>query len=221
MLTRHSLYAIAGATLLSLGAHAQVPGLPGAKPAATGTAPAQAAPATASSAPGAAAVAGATTATAQAAATPQLQPRLTATPATGPAQPPPADPMSLPSAVDAELKRLAASQRQSEVLSAEVQLLTLQNQVEELRKQTAGNQAGTTGLPQLVGMISTADGVAAEFLAGGALLQVSQGDWVSAEWRLSKVMNNGVEITRANGRERHTLMFGGTAQRAATAYEAR
>ena len=33
--------------------------------------------------------------------------------------------------------------------------------------------------------------------------------------------NNGVEITRANGRERHTLMFGGTAQRAATAYEAR
>lgn len=145
---------------------------------------------------------------------------LVATPAEGPAATPQAtSEPELASAVDAELQRLAASQRQAEVLSAEVQLLNLQNQVEDLRKHAQGNQAGTTGLPQLVGMVSTRRGVAAEFLAGGALLTVEQGDWVSAEWRLSKVLTNGVEITRADGKKRHTLMFGGIAERGAASYE--
>lgn len=147
---------------------------------------------------------------------------LVATPAEG--QPPQAKAEEKPepalaSAVDAELQRLAASQRQAEVLTAEVQLLNLQNQVNDLKKATQGNLAGTTGLPQLVGMVSTRRGVAAEFLAGGALLTVEQGDWVSAEWRLSKVLNNGVEITRADGKKRHTLMFGGIAERGAASYE--
>lgn len=147
---------------------------------------------------------------------------LVATPAEGPAPQAKADEKpepALASAVDAELQRLAASQRQAEVLSAEVQLLNLQNQVNDLKKATQGNLAGTTGLPQLVGMVSTRRGVAAEFLAGGALLTVEQGDWVSAEWRLSKVLNNGVEITRADGKKRHTLMFGGIAERGAASYE--
>ena len=195
MLTRASFIALAATALLGMNAFAQAPGMPKASPA--------------EASPQAPAAAG------------QIQPREVATPAESAIEPAVDQGPALSSSVDSELQRLAATQRQAEVLSAEVQLLNLQGQVSDLRNKNAGNRAGTTGLPQLVGMISTKKGVAAEFLAGGALLQVAQGDWVSAEWRLSKVLTNGVEITRADGRERHTLMFGGTAQRAATAYEAR
>lgn len=210
---------------IAAGAHAQVPGMP------TGAekpAPAPAAALGQIKAPEAAVEAPAKPQAAPVTASPSeptLKPVMIGAGAPPPEQqvaaPASTSPAALASAVDAELTRLAATQRQSEMLSAEVQLLNLQTQVNDLRRQAAGNQAGTTGLPQLVGMVSTSKGVAAEFLAGGALLQVTQGDWVSAEWRLSRVLTNGVEITRANGRERHTLMFGGTAQRAASAYETR
>lgn len=122
---------------------------------------------------------------------------------TGPALPPAVKGLS------PETQTLVNLQRELAIEKAQVAVLEARAQRQELDKAVSGASAGTTGLPQLVGLLSGKDGMVAEFVQGISILQVRTGEWVSAEWRLTRVLPNGVELTSRNGRAKHTLLLGG------------
>jgi len=124
----------------------------------------------------------------------------------------PAAGQSAVSQIDAQLIELSNLQRQTERGRAQLELLTTQDQIQEISRRQSGTVSGLSEVPLLVGIMSTRQGVIAEFLSGGAVLQVAQGEMVSPEWRLEKIGTNNVEIKRSGRSERHVLMFGGSSR---------
>lgn len=136
------------------------------------------------------------------------------------APPPPAPVPTGPSmsavgqSLDATTQEQIQLARQLELEQARTALLTSQAEGTKIRKEALGTTSGTSDLPQLVGLISRlSGGVIAEFLVGDAIMQVRVGDWVSAQWKLDKVLSNGVELISKSGKQRYTLLFGGSSSK--------
>lgn len=103
-----------------------------------------------------------------------------------------------------------------DIATAQRRLALLQTtaEIQEVQKGISGQVSGTTDLPQLVRIAGFDGRMSAEFLMAGALIQAQKDDWVSAEWRLTEVLPNGVELTKRGGREKHVLLFGAGASSA-------
>lgn len=114
--------------------------------------------------------------------------------------------------IDAQLLELARLQQDTERTRAQLELLNAQEQIQEISRRTSGTQMGLTEVPLLVGIMTDRGRLVAEFLANGAVLQVSEGEMVSPEWQLQKIRQTSVEIKRRGRSERHILMFGGSAK---------
>lgn len=105
-----------------------------------------------------------------------------------------------------ELRDLA---RKAEAASARLDLLQTEQQINQLAGDVQGANAGTNKLPVLVGLTGSKGRYSAEFAVGQRVLTAAPGDWVTAEWKLDKVLSNGVVVRKANGRETHTMLMGG------------
>ena len=153
--------------------------------------------------------------------TPVVQPA----PAPATAAPPPAPVAAAPAAfapaagaslaipapqasLDETMQNLAGLQAQVATAQVQMQLLSQQTAINQLQKQQGGQATGTSDIPELVGIVGTPGNLEAEFLSSGSLLTARNGEWVTPEWKLVNIMGNGVELTKKNGRERHTILFG-------------
>lgn len=78
----------------------------------------------------------------------------------------------------------------------------------ELSGKINGIRQGTNSLPELVG-ISGVNGVfRAQFLSGSAMVDVGVGDWVSSDWRVSRMSSSGVELSKRGSNDKHQVLFG-------------
>ncbi|HOV56414.1 MAG TPA: hypothetical protein PLN91_00885 [Rhodanobacteraceae bacterium] len=146
--------------------------------------------------------------TAQTAAPPPGAP---AAPAAAPPPAAPQEPVSVdPSAqgVEEAALALAALRRQSANESERLKLMEFQTQVADLAKKLGTVKAGTSDIPELVGLDGRAGHYRAEFLSNNAILSVIEGEWVTPEWRVDRILSNGVQLSRKGGKETHTILFG-------------
>ena len=104
--------------------------------------------------------------------------------------------------------RSGQQQQQIDALQQQVEIMQLRMQMQEIMKKMGATGSGTSEVPMLVGISGARKNVSAEFYTGGALLQARPGEWVTSQWRLSRILPNGVVLSRANGRGQHTLLFG-------------
>lgn len=104
---------------------------------------------------------------------------------------------------------LDAALQQIDQKAAERDLLAIELEVGELRKQVGGTQAGTSELPQLVGLSVAGNNRWAEFMVGNALFQAGAGDWVTAEWQVRDVSASSVVLRSQDGRKTYTMVLGG------------
>lgn len=92
--------------------------------------------------------------------------------------------------------------------TAERDLLAVELEVNNLRKELGGNQAGTNQLPQLVGLTVAGSNRWAEFLVGDAMFQVGAGEWVTGEWQVREITPSGVVLRSGDGRKTYTMVLG-------------
>lgn len=109
--------------------------------------------------------------------------------------------------VDATLVRLATMQRRLRELRGELEIATTQAELNEVRGGT-DLTGGLTDTPELVGIYGTDRALTAEFVVGRAILVAKAGDWVTPEWRLRRVLANGVELEQRGSSKPKTLLFG-------------
>lgn len=130
-----------------------------------------------------------------------------------------APPINERAGVDAELVKLVNFQRQVRSLRSELEVAEVQRDLAEIR---GGNEltGGLTDTPELVGIYGTESNLTAEFLIGRAVLVARAGDWVTPEWRLRKILANGVELEQRGGAKPKTLLFGSRTPTANTAARA-
>lgn len=121
--------------------------------------------------------------------------------------------------VDSELVKLVNFQRQVRSLRSELEVAEVQRDLAEIR---GGNEltGGLTDTPELVGIYGTETNLTAEFLIGRAVLVARAGDWVTPEWRLRKILANGVELEQRGNAKPKTLLFGSRTPSANTAARA-
>lgn len=124
--------------------------------------------------------------------------------------------MPLPSTGDGfsnDALRSGAQQRQIDSAQQQLELMQLRMQMNELMKKMQGASANNAELPMLVGISGARQNAIAEFYTGGALLQARPGEWVTSQWRLQRILQNGVVLVKAGSGRSHTLLFGaGTVQ---------
>ncbi len=106
-----------------------------------------------------------------------------------------------------DAQAMSALRREAALAAARAESLTNQVRAQELQLQLGGS-GGLSEIPELIGLYATPQRTWAEFLVGQSVLTASVGDWVTAEWRLSRVMENGVEVERGDGKARRTVLFG-------------
>ncbi len=87
------------------------------------------------------------------------------------------------------------------------ELATAQLQVQTANEALGGSPSGRRGVPQLTGLMSTRHGLVAEFFTGAAVVQVREGEWVTPDWRLTKVEANAVRLVGEGG-QRTTQVLG-------------
>lgn len=87
------------------------------------------------------------------------------------------------------------------------ELATAQLQVQTANEALGGTPSGRRGVPQLTGLMSTRHGLVAEFFTGAAVVQVREGEWVTPDWRLTKVEANAVRLVGEGG-QRTTQVLG-------------
>lgn len=140
------------------------------------------------------------------------------------AQAPAAAPESTPTAGDAATKpvevppaeagltdralRLNAMESDLALALKGLQLDSANAQRNELSGKVNGIRQGTNALPELVGISGVAGVYRAQFLAGSAVVDVGIGDWVSADWRVSRLSSTGVELTKRGSGVKHQVLFG-------------
>lgn len=110
--------------------------------------------------------------------------------------------------LDATLTRLTEMKEQVDLKTIEMQLLSAQAQIEQMSKSLGGVTTGTLDIPELLGVSGTPRKLVAEFNVGSSILHVTEGQWVTPEWKLARFFSNGVELVKKGGRETHTLLFG-------------
>lgn len=124
--------------------------------------------------------------------------------------------MPLPSTGDGfstDALRSGAQQQQIDNAQQQLELMQLRMQMNELMKKMQGSSANNAELPMLVGISGAKKNAFAEFYTGGALLQAKPGEWVTSQWRLLRILQNGVVLVKAGSGRSHTLLFGsGTVQ---------
>lgn len=142
-----------------------------------------------------------------------------ATPAATPA--PAVAPSLSDSSADQTLMQLRNLEQAAAVAQAQLNLQQLRQQLGQSGS-VNGAPAGAMpspvrvapGEPLLVGMITGRSGQRAEFIADGALIRVREGEWISPDWKVSKLLPNGAVIAKRNGRSK-TVLFGGSEDLAA------
>jgi hypothetical protein len=95
------------------------------------------------------------------------------------------------------------------------ELATAQLQVQTANEALGGTPSGRRGVPQLTGLMSTRHGLVAEFFTGAAVVQVREGEWVTPDWRLTKVEANAVRLVGEGG-QRTTQVLGAALPTAAS-----
>jgi len=88
----------------------------------------------------------------------------------------------------------------------EIESLEADQKIGDL-KSSIGINTAQADLPELVGVYRMPRREWAEFLVGSAILSASVGDWVTAEWRLTRFLANGVELKGKAGEVR-SVLFG-------------
>ena len=96
-------------------------------------------------------------------------------------------------------REVANARRGNELLETHVERQELQAKL--------NTQGATLEVPELVALYGYGDNLLAEFLVGRALLTARPGDWVTSEFRLERVLANGVELRKRDGSVR-TALFG-------------
>ncbi len=109
-------------------------------------------------------------------------------------------------AQNAEMAALEALRKDFAVKSAEINVLKADKEITDLKSEI-GIGSSQSDLPELIGIYSMPKRAWAEFLVGSAVLSASVGDSVTSEWRITKLLSNGVELSNRNGKTR-TLLFG-------------
>ena len=122
-----------------------------------------------------------------------------------------ATPMEVPPAeagLTARALRLNSMESELALALKGLQLDTANAQRNDLNTKISGVKSGTNQVPELIG-ISGARGVyRAQFLSGSAVVEVGVGDWVSSDWRVSKLSSAGVELAKRGSNARHQVIFG-------------
>lgn len=105
-----------------------------------------------------------------------------------------------------DIETFASMQRDIERARLEAEKLSVEQRIQE-SKEKIGIGASQADVPELVGVYQTPRRSWAEFLVGQAILTASAGEWVTADWQVSKLLHNGVELTKRGGGTR-TVLFG-------------
>lgn len=109
--------------------------------------------------------------------------------------------------VTRDAEAMSALRREAALAAARAESLTNQVRAQELQMQL-GVGGGLSEIPELIGLYATPQRTWAEFLVGQSVLTASVGDWVTPDWKLARVMENGVEVERGDGKARRTVLFG-------------
>jgi hypothetical protein len=115
--------------------------------------------------------------------------------------------------LDQTLTDLTQIQEDVALERARLELAQARMALEQTTRQVGGVVTGKTDIPELLGLSGTPRRLVAEFLVGNSIMHASEGQWVTADWKLGRVMSNGVELVKRGGRETHTLLFGAAPQR--------
>lgn len=132
-------------------------------------------------------------------------------PSTAPAAAAAPTPMTVAPAdegLSAEGKQLSELRRETARSTQELQLLTAQGQVQTLRKQMGQVTSGTSDIPELVGLQGARGHMVAQFLSGKSILNAAEGQWVTPDWRLIRVLPNGVVMKKRAGGDEKTILYG-------------
>lgn len=106
-----------------------------------------------------------------------------------------------------DAEAMSALRREAALAAARAESLSSQVRAQELQLQL-GVGGGLSEIPELIGLYTTPQRTWAEFLVGQSVLTASVGDWVTPDWKLARVMENGVEVERGDGKSRRTVLFG-------------
>jgi len=98
--------------------------------------------------------------------------------------------------------------RQTAIATERLKLLTEQAKVNDAEKNLGVTTTATADIPELIGIEGTPEKLRAQFLVGSAITTIGVGQWLTSEWRVEKVMSNGVALSKRGGKETHTILFG-------------
>lgn len=100
--------------------------------------------------------------------------------------------------IDAVL--LSEIRRQTRLMEARGALLQAQVKTRDLQKALGNAGATESGAPILIGIYGSGDAaMTAEFLVGKALRTARPGEWVNDQWRVERVLANGVKLRKRDG----------------------
>lgn len=118
---------------------------------------------------------------------------------------------SLPSLPDFTALEKSADE-QSEVRK-EIERLRLEQELIQLRRQSAALRTGEQQLPTLVGIVTSRSNLVAEFVDGRGVRAVRVGELVLPGWQLRAIYDNRVELLKTSGKSTraYILMMGSAA----------
>lgn len=106
--------------------------------------------------------------------------------------------------------------REAGLAQAQLDVLQTQKAIADLSGEVQGARTGTNTLPVLVGLTGAGQSLQAEFAVGPRVFTARPGDWVTPEFKLERVLSNGVIVRRGERGATHTMLMGGEVTQRAT-----
>lgn len=108
--------------------------------------------------------------------------------------------------IDEQQQQLADLEMQAAIAAARLRVVQAEQQAQQLQGNVARINAGIGDVPELVAVTGSRH-LSAEFRVGARFVVAADGDWLTPEWRVIRVVANGVDLIKRNG-QRHTALLG-------------
>lgn len=122
-----------------------------------------------------------------------------------------AEPIKVPPAADGladDLGTISRMDRDLEKRQRQLQSLQLDLQIRQTQQELQGETIQAPSVPPLVGIKGSDGDLSAEFLVSNGLRTAREGDYVTAQWQVERIVVGQVDIKSVGGNSRHTLLLG-------------